>query len=74
MAHPAVIQSVEAAWICAVNGIPDGEAADLLPSSLLVFPLLLLLSGRKKSQVPSQLDTTLRKTSGSDRQILPSSS
>lgn len=35
MADPAVIQSVETAWICAVNGIPDGEAADLLPSSLL---------------------------------------
>lgn len=35
MADPAVVQSVEAAWICEVTVIPDGEAANFLPFSLL---------------------------------------
>lgn len=53
---PAVVQSVEAAWICAVTVIPDGEAAPLLPSSLLCDSSCFAAQW-KKSQVPRQLDT-----------------
>lgn len=34
-ADPAVVQSVEAAWMCEVTVIRGGEAAHLLPSTLL---------------------------------------
>lgn len=64
---PAVVQSVEAAWICAVTVIPDGEAAPLLPSSF-VIPLVLQLSGRSH-KFPDRWTFTFRNTSGSDRQI-----